>query len=112
MTFVCPSCGYLDSPIWKPLFWKLYGSYADFNDFCREHPELLQKLNDVVKKGKIKFEDKYFDYEFRGKTRKVIHRFPKAFRMMRNKKLYEKTPSETGMPDLFQKKIGDFPFAP
>ena len=86
MTFQCPNCGYLDNPIWKPLFWKLYGSYADLEDFKREYPHI--KFENKIA------EDRYFDYELRGKTRKMVHRFPKAFRMMRKRKLYEKTPSE------------------
>jgi len=89
MTFVCPNCGYHDSPIWKPLYWKLYGSYCDFSDFQREDPHFAKRI-ELEKK----IEDQYFDYELHGKTRKVVHRFPKAFRMMRNRKLYEKTPSE------------------
>lgn len=80
MTFVCLHCGYLDSPIWKPLFWKLYGSYTDLKDFVEEHPDLAIK-NEKDKK----VEDGYFDYELHGKTRKVVHRFPKAFRMMRQR---------------------------
>ena len=90
MTFVCPNCGFQDSPIWKPLFWKLYGSYADFQDFEREFPDLAQKL---PTKG-CKTEDQYYDYERKGKTRDMVHRFPKAFKMMRDRTIYEKTPSE------------------
>ena len=87
MTFQCPRCGYLDSPIWKPLFWRLYGSYAALEDFTREHPDI------VFVDGKA--EDQYYAYELRGKTRRMVHRFPKAFEMMRDKRLYEKTPSES-----------------
>ena len=90
MTFQCPKCGYLDNPIWKPLFWKLYGSYADFEDVKRELPCLSIR----IEANGGKYSDDYFDYELRGKTRIVVHRFPKAFRMMRDRKLYEKTPSE------------------
>ena len=99
MTFVCPHCGYQDLPILKPLYWKLYGSYADFNDFSNEYPIMAKQLCEYGKTG-----DNYFEYELHGKTRKVVHRFPKAFRMMRDRKLYEKTPSETKKEEL--KKIG------
>ena len=92
MTYQCEKCGHLDSPIWKPLYWRLYGAYADFVEFEREHPDLALRF----KNGEEKLEDQYFDYEKHGKTRIVIHRFPKAFRMMRQRKLYEKTPSEKG----------------
>ena len=100
MTFQCPECGYLDSPIWKPLFWKLYGSYTDWRDFVNEHPKLVRKM--LIDH---KAEDKTFEYELRGKTRQVVHRYPKAFRMMRDKKLYEKTPSEKGTPDPLQRRL-------
>lgn len=89
MTFVCPKCNYKDSPIWKPLFWKLYGSYADMTDFLKEHPLLAKTM---LETGKA--EDEHFIYEKHGKTRVMVHRFPKAFLMMRDSKLYEKTPSE------------------
>ena len=90
MTFVCPACGFKDSPIWKPLFWKLYGSYASFEDFKREHPLLAHGLENGLKQ----VEDQHYIYQRRGKTRDMINRFPKAFLMMRNRKIYEKTPSE------------------
>jgi hypothetical protein len=90
LTFACPRCGYVDSPIWKPLFWKLYGSYASFDDFKREHPELAAGME----KGERVVEDETFIYERHGKTRDVVHRFPRAFLIMRDRRLYEKTPSE------------------
>jgi len=99
VTFVCPNCGYKDSPIWKPLFWKLYGSYASFEDFKREHPDLALKFED----GEREVEDEHYVYERHGKTRDMIHRFPKAFSMMRNKRIYEKTPSEKGFQKVADK---------
>jgi len=90
MTYICEKCGYIDNPIWKPLYWKLYGSYCDFADFQRIYPELAKQLP----KRLSKTEDQCCDYERHGITRDVVHRYPKAFRMMRDRKLYEKTPSE------------------
>jgi hypothetical protein len=89
MTYQCEKCGYKDNPIWKPLYWKLYTSYADLQDFQREYPELTDELE-----THFQVEDDYYAYKLAGKTRKVVHRWPKAFAMMRDRKLYEKTPSE------------------
>jgi len=91
MTYVCEKCGYKDNPIWKPLFWKMYYSYCDFDDFSREYPELAERLS---------FEqtttDQHYFYKTAGKTRRMVHRVPKAFAMMTKRELYEKTPSEKG----------------
>jgi len=90
LTYVCEKCGHIDSPIWKPLYWKLYGSYASFEDFQKEHPHLAQQLPHRL----TKTEDQHYTYERHGITRDVVHRYPKIFNPMRNRKLYEKTPSE------------------
>jgi hypothetical protein len=48
MTYVCEKCGYRDNPIWKPLFWKLYGMQFG-GDFTREHGyESAYLLADVI----------------------------------------------------------------
>ena len=89
MTFVCPECGYEDSPIWKPLAWKLYVSYASYDDFIKEHPLL------AMEKGKT-VEDMHYVYRRLSSraTRDLVHRYAKAFKPMMVRKLYEKTPSE------------------
>lgn len=83
---VCPNCGFRDNPLWKPLFWKLYWEYMDAEDFTREYPHVQFKER--------KAEDQFYYYKQAGKTRKMVHRFPKGFESMANRKLFEKTPSE------------------
>jgi len=90
MTYVCERCGHIDNPIWKPLYWRLYWSFAPFADFEREYPTLAKQLTHRL----AKTEDQYFVYQRRGKTRDVVHRYPKALSSMMNRKIYEKTPSE------------------
>jgi len=99
---VCPRCGFRDSPYWKPLFWKLYWEYMSLEDFEREYPELAEKLiarKDVKSKcveGDFYYniQDSHYYYKIAGKTRVMVHRFPKGFESMVNRKLFEKTPSE------------------
>jgi len=111
---VCPKCGHKDSLIWKPLFWKLYWEYADLEDFKNEYtsgnaPYWLfgtKPRSESIKGGfSYHFEDSQYYYKFAGKTRKMIHRFPKGWEELGNKKLYEKTPSEKGQDDIFQRRL-------
>lgn len=97
---VCPKCGFRESPFWKPLFWNLYWDYMSEADFFMEYPgfegEKRLKTKLLSEDGSIRydFEDSFYYYKFAGKTRKIIHRFPKGFESMANRKLFEKTPSE------------------
>lgn len=122
---VCPKCGHKDSMIWKPLFWKLYWEYTVPLDFIKEIHALEESRSKTIssfilggepKKRKERkfcergnfyyhFEDDFYYYKISGKTRKMIHRFPKGWEELANKKLYEKTPSEKGQDDIFQKKL-------
>jgi len=110
---VCPKCGFKDSPFWKPLFWKLYWEYMNLEDFKNGYPllELDIRRNRARQKCEVgnfyyDFQDEHYYYKLAGKTQKMIHRFPKGYESMANRKLFEKTPSEKGMPDPFQKRLG------
>jgi hypothetical protein len=112
---VCPKCGYADSPLWKPLFWKMYWEYMDMLDFVREYPSLADSWGVQDKVRQHKFckdgnfyydqEDDYFYYKFAGKTRKMVHRFPKGLESMANRRLFEKTPSEVGFQSPSQIRL-------
>lgn len=111
---VCPKCGFRESPLWKPLYWKLYWWYMPLADFKREFPKYtflpfksLRTKKCVEGNFTYHFEDQFYYYKVAGKTRKMIHRFPKGFESVANKKLFEKTPSEKDFPngDIFQKKL-------
>jgi len=102
---ICPKCGYKDDPIWKPYFFHLYWEYAPLPDFKGEVPEKLVRKYCEVGDFYYHFEDDLYYYQVGGKTRRVIRRFPKGWESMVNRKLYEKTPSEKGMDDPYQKKL-------
>ena len=101
----CPKCGYKDDPMWKPYFFHLYWEYAPLCDFKGKIPEKLEKKHCEDGAFWYHFEDRLYYYFVGGKTRKIIKRFPKGRESMVNRKLFEKTPSEKDMPDLFQKKL-------
>jgi hypothetical protein len=42
--FVCPECGFQDSPIWKSSHWRRYCVYANVSEVEVFFPELLEKL--------------------------------------------------------------------
>lgn len=76
------------------------------HDFCREYHELELPLRYASEKllfcknGGFTYnlEDRNYYYKIAGKTRIMIHRFPKGFESMANRKLFEKTPSEKRKP--------------
>jgi len=102
---VCPKCGYSDDPRWKPLFWKIYWEYAPLEDFKELIPNKIQRRKCDVGNFWYDFEDEYYYYKLSGKTRQMLHRFPKGFESMANRKLFEKTPSEKYCLDAEQKKL-------
>jgi len=95
----------MDDPRWKPYYWGLYWEYGSLNDFKDLVPNKIERQ--YCKDGNFwfDFEDAYYYYKLAGKTRKIIRRFPKGYESMANRKLYEKTPSEKGMKDPFQKQL-------
>ena len=101
----CPKCGYEDDPMWKPYFFHLYWEYAPLENFKETVPTNLNKKHCEAGNFWYHFEDEFYYYYVGGKTRKIIRRFPKGRESMVNRKLYEKTPSEKGMPDIFQKRL-------
>lgn len=89
MTFRCPKCGFHDNPMWKPLYWKPYYAYADYEDFKRDYPALAKDLT-----REKPAEDEQYLYYLRGKTRVMVHRIDKLFLHLTDKTIFEKTPSE------------------
>jgi len=77
-------------------------------DFWREYPQLKSVSLSAKRRKCVEgnfyydFEDAYFYYKLAGKTRKMVHRFPKGFEAMANRKLFEKTPSEKGFYPLLK----------
>ena len=111
---VCPKCGYRENPMWKPLAWRLYWEYAPLEGFKEGYPELASLTENLLTKHKCKvgnfyfhFEDKFYYYQITTKraTRNLVRRFPKGYESMANRNLFEKTPSEKGRDDIFQKKL-------
>jgi len=104
---VCPHCGYKDNPLWKPNFFvsMIYWEYAPQEDFKNLIPTKTERKFCSLGGFWFDFEDEYYYYKLGGKTRKIIRRFPKGYESMINRKSYEKTPSEKGQPDLFQRKL-------
>ena len=91
---VCPKCGHVENPHWKPLFWKMYWEYISLEDFGKVPLFNIERKHQSIGNFWYNFEDNFYYYKIAGKTRKMIHRFPKGYESMGNKKLYEKTPSE------------------
>jgi len=90
-------------PNWKPLYWKLYWQYCPLETFKNTYHrtnapywKFGKKPTEFCVEGNFyyHFMDDLFYYRFAGKTRTMVHRIPKRFAMMANRKLYEKTPSE------------------
>ena len=111
---VCPKCGYKEDPMWKPLAWRIYWEYADLYSFVRGYPELSILALKPPEKKKCEqgnfyyhFEDEFYYYQVTTKKskRQLVRRFPKGFESMANRELFEKTPSEKGEDDIFQKKL-------
>jgi len=98
------SNGYDHNPLWKPLYWKLYYQYIPLEDFKREYPTIWRAMERQIRGKKIVKTDHYL-YKEAGKTRKVIHRIRLLDLHLANKKLYEKTPSERGQKDPFQRRL-------
>ena len=112
----CPKCGFKDDPMWKPLAWRIYWEYAPLEDFRRGYPQLADLTKNPKKKIKCEagnfyyhFDDEFFYYQVTTKkaTRQMVRRFPKGYESMANRNLFEKTPSEKGEDDIFQRKLSE-----
>jgi hypothetical protein len=82
----------------------MYWEYISEEDFKKEYSATnvpywnrgRKEMRQFCSEGNFHydFEDSHYYYKFAGKTRKMIHRFPKGFESMGNRALFEKTPSE------------------
>jgi len=106
----CPKCGFLDPPYWHRHRWRIDVDITHLDDFKMLYPEMGKQFD----KGHEIVTDKTSAYIIGGKDRTHVFRVWIKLYEIAGKRAFQGMPSErvNHTKDIFQKKIGDFPFAP
>ena len=94
--FVCPKCGFKDSPIWKACNWELYAVYCridELESFDKELADIL-RANKETEKGA---------YYYRLTKSGYVHRIVKEYKVYIKRGHMREKPKDPFQKKLFEK---------